>query len=233
MAPINHLISSFHRLSIPKERKSCNLSVYLIANLPSFSRQVFFSKILAAVEGGVTCVQYRDYQSDFETTLKISAYLKKLLKNTPLFINTPKSVEIVQAIKADGVFLEDKKYKEARSRLGEVPIIGIPMRGKEDLLDAARTNALDYLSVKISASKQTCPRNDQIWSLEDLRTIRATSPIPIVAVGGLNLERAESIYTELRAKDGIAMAGGLMREEDPRLTAQKIQMTLEKIRSRS
>ncbi len=52
----------------------------------------------------------------------------------------------------------------------------------------------------------------------------------IVAIGGLNLECAESIYRELRSDDGIAMAGGLMEENDPCITAQKIQAIRQKDR---
>jgi thiamine monophosphate synthase len=93
-------------------------------------------------------------------------------------------------------------------------------------------NRIDYISVKVSPSKKTCPRNDQLWGLEALRKVRSIIPYRIVAIGGLNVSSVESVYRELRSCDGIAMAGGLMDEESPRITAQKIQSILQKIREK-
>jgi thiamine monophosphate synthase len=75
----------------------------------------------------------------------------------------------------------------------------------------------------------SCPRNDELWGMEGLRNIRAISPHRIVAIGGLNLECAESVYRVLHFDDGIAMAGGLMGEEDPCATAQKIQAIRQRV----
>lgn len=171
---------------------------------------------MRAVKGGVSCVQLRDYESDFATTLKTAFHLKNLLQGVPLFINTPYAIELAKAVRAEGVFLEEK-VPMARKMLGEKAIIGVSVRTIEDIRAEA-----DYLSVKVSPSKQTCSKNDLLWGMEGLRTIRALSSRRIVAVGGLNVESAESIYRELRAGDGIAMAGGLMNEIDPCATARKI-----------
>lgn len=228
----HHPIFILKSLLIPKERKLLDLSLYLVANRPSFQDEnLFFSKIKESVEGGVSCVQYRDDKSDFATTLKIAQYLKKLLKGTPLFINTLKSIEVARSVGAEGVFLENPfPYSEARKLLGRKAIIGIPVRTMDQVLGAGKSNEIDYLSVKISPSKKTCPRNDEIWGIEGLEKIRNDSPHRIVAIGGLNLENAESIYKYLNSNDGIAMAGGLMNDQNPRLTAQKIQMIRQGIR---
>ena len=99
-----------------------------------------------------------------------------------------------------------------------------------DVLTAGQTNDVDYLSVKVSLSNRTCPKNHVLWGMEGLRKIRLLSAHRIVAIGGLNLDCVESIYRDLRSDDGVAMAGGLMEEDDPYLTAQKIQAIREKVR---
>ena len=66
--------------------------------------------------------------------------------------------------------------------------------------------------------------------MDGLRSVRAIIPHRIVAIGGLNLSCVEPVYRELRSDDGIAMAGGLMDEEAPNVTAQKIQSIRQKIR---
>lgn len=235
MSPICRSIFSCSRLLCPRGRLPFDLSLYLVANRPSFQDEsLFFSKIMESVKGGVSCVQLRDHKSDFASTLRTAAHLKNMLKGVPLFINTLKSFEVVQAIDAEGVFLEEQlPYAEARRLLGRKVIIGIPVKTMDEVLAAGQTSEIDYLSVKISPSKRTCPRNDELWGMKGLRSIRAISPRRIVAIGGLNLERAESIYRALHFGDGIAMAGGLMGEEDPRITAQKIQAIRQRVRGES
>jgi thiamine-phosphate pyrophosphorylase len=235
MSPIYRSIFSCSRLSVPTERLSFDLSLYLVANRPSFhDENLFFSKIMESVKGGVSCVQLRDHKSDFHATVRTAAHLRKMLNGTPLFINTLKPFEVVQAVDAEGIYLEEKfSHSKARKLLGQKAVIGIPVKTMEEVSAAAKNNEIDYLSVKVSPSKRTCPRNDALWGMEGLESVRAISPHRIVAIGGLNLAFAESIYRKLHLNDGIAMAGGLMEEENPYLTAQKIRAILQKIRGES
>lgn len=232
MSPICCSLSSWNRLPIPKRRLTFDLSLYLVANRPSFKDEnLFFAKIMAAVKGGVSCVQFRDHKNDLSTTIKTAQRLKNMLKGVPLFINTFQSFDVVQAVAAEGIYLEDNySHREARKLLGKKTIIGASVKKLEDVLALGQTREVDYLSVKISPSKKTCPRNDQLWGMKGLRHVRAITPYPIVAIGGLNLFCVEPVYRLLRSDDGIAMAGGLMDEEDPYITAQKIQSIRQKIR---
>lgn len=232
MSSICRSVLACGHLHTPKGRRSFDLSLYLVANRPSFQDEnLFFSKINASVKGGVSCVQLRDHQSDFDATLRTAARLKEMIKGIPLFINTLKPIEVALAIDAQGIYLEEKfPYSEARKLLGRTAIIGIPVKTINEALALGKTNEVDYISVKIAPSKRTCPRNDEILGRDGLRSIRAISPHRIVAIGGLNLECVESVYRELRIDDGIAMAGGLMEEEYPCLTAQKIQEICQRVR---
>ncbi len=239
MFSVSRSASLYHRLHIPrvhmpKDRLPFDLSLYLVANRPSFQdKALFFKKIMESVRGGVSCVQLRDHTNNLDSTLETAYHLKKMLKNTPLFINTLNLFKVAREIDADGVYLEEQmSYSEARKSLGEKMIIGAPVKTMEEVLTAGKSTEVDYLSVKISPSKKTCPRNDILWNMHELQNIRAISPHRIVAIGGLNLQRAESVYQVLRIHDGIAMAGGLMEEEDPCATAQEIQTIRKKVTSR-
>ncbi len=231
-------VLSWSRLPIPKGRLAFDLSLYLVANRSSFQDEnLFFTRITAAVKGGVSCVQLRDHKNDLSATIKTAIRLKNMLKGVPLFINTLQPFNVVQAIDAEGIYLEENyadnhrfSYLEARKLLGRKVIIGTSVKTMGDVLALGQTSEVDYVSVKISPSKKTCPRNDQLWGMEGLRNVRAIIPHRIVAIGGLNLSCVEPVYRELRSDDGIAMAGGLMDEEAPDVTAQKIQSIRQKIR---
>ncbi len=218
----------------PIRTRTFDLSLYLVANRPSFQDEgLFVAKIMEAVKGGVSCVQFRDHSNNFATTLKTARVLKKMLQDlgVPFIVNTLESIELALAIQADGVYLEETfPYPKARILLGNKAIIGMPVKTKEEVMAAIQISEIDYLSVKIFPSKRTCPKNDALWGMDGLQDILKISPHPIVAIGGINLESAESVYKQLRINDGIAMAGGIMGEEDPCATAQKIQAMRQKIR---
>jgi thiamine-phosphate diphosphorylase len=173
MLPIYRSISFCNRLHVPKERLHFDLSLYLVANRPSFQDEnLFFSKIMESVKGGVSCVQLRDHKSDFSSIVRTATHLKQMLKGTPLFINTLRSFEVVLAVDADGIFLEEKfSHSEARKLLGRKIVIGIPVKTMTEVAAAAQNNEIDYLSVKVSPSKRTCPRNDALWGMEGLRSV--------------------------------------------------------------
>lgn len=218
MLPICRSMSSWSRLPIPRGRLTFDLSLYLVANRPSFQDEtLFFSKIMSAVKGGVSCVQFRDHKNNLSETIKTALRLKNMLKDVPLFINTLQSFDVVHAVDAEGIYLEDNfPYLEARKLLGRKVVIGTSVKTMEEVL-ALGQSEVDYVSVKVSPSKKTCPRNDQLWGIEGLRNVRAIIPHRIVAIGGLNLSCIEPVYRELRSDDGIAIAGGLMEEESPEI----------------
>lgn len=231
MSPTCRSMLSWSQFPIPKGRLAFDLSLYLVANRPSFQEEsLFFAKIMAAVKGGVSCVQLRDHESDLSATIRTASRLKNMLQGVPLFINTLRTFDVVQAVGAEGVYLENHfPYLEARKLLGKKAIIGTSVKTMEEVLSMEQAKEVDYLSIKVSPSKKTCPRNDQLWGIEGLRNVRAITSHRIVAIGGLNLSCVEPIYRELRLDDGVAMAGGLMDEEAPCITAQKIQFVRQKI----
>ena len=224
-------MSFIYRSMLPGGRSAFDLSLYLVANRPSFQDEnLFFSKIKSAVKGGVSCVQLRDHKNDFSETIRIALRLKHMLKGVPLFINTLQSFDLFHAVNADGIYLEDRfPYSEARKLLGKKAILGTSVKTMEDITALGQTEEIDYISVKVSASKKTCPRNDQLWGMEGLCNVRAMTSYRIVAIGGLDLSCVAPVYRKLRSDDGIAMAGGLMEEKNPDLTAQKIQSIRQKI----
>jgi thiamine-phosphate pyrophosphorylase len=154
----------------------------------------------------------------------VAKTLKAMLGQTPLFINTLDSPKLALEVNAEGVFLEEKLDPTGvRKILGEKAIIGIAIEKIDDAIIAEQRGEIDYLSIKLFPSKQTSPKNDVLWEMEGLRKIRALSTRRIVAIGGLNVNSVASVYRELHLDDGLAMAGALMREEDPHRTAQIIQ----------
>ena len=211
-------------LSFRPKCPSFDLSLYLVANRPSFSdEQQFFTKILQCVSGGVSCVQLRDHTSDTGSIIKTAMQLKPLLYNAhvPLILNTRNLLEVSQAVYPEGLYLEEPvPIAEVRNLWGQALSLGIPAKRMSEILAAG--HKVHYVSVKVFASKKTCPRNDDIWGIQGLRTVLANVPCPVIAIGGLTADSIEPLCQELRPQDGIAMASGLIGQPDPCATAQTI-----------
>lgn len=211
---------------------SKDFSLYLVANRPSFKNreELFFDKILSAVDGGVTCVQLRDHESHLHEAMGIAVRLKNLLRGIPLFINTRQPFAVYREAHADGVFIEEAAcLKQARKRLDRNALIGASAKTVEDNLFLNMTEQADYLSIKVAPSRSTCTKNDHILGIEGLSKACVMSSKPIIAVGGIQWESTAAIYRQLRPCDGIAMAGGIMNEKNPGETAKRIISLRKKI----
>ena len=149
MSPICRSVLSWSQLPLPEGRFAFDLSLYLVANRPSFQDEnLFFSKIMAAVKGGVSCVQFRDHKNDLSETIKTAQRLKNMLQGVPLFINTLQPIDVIQAVDAEGIYLEDSfPYLEARKRLGKKVVIGTSVKTMEEVMALGEINEVDYLSV--------------------------------------------------------------------------------------
>lgn len=235
MSPLNPAILHRLRLPLPKAHLNLNLSLYLVANRPSFQDEtLFFERIKHAVKGGVSCVQLRDYENNVETTIKTAVRLKEILKEVPLFINTLHSFDVARSVDAAGVYIENGRFSMRTAHLCDKKwIVGVPVRTMNDVLTLENVDKIDYLSVKIWPSKTTCPRNDQLWGIDGLRNVRAISTHRIVAIGGIDLSSVDAVYRELYFHDGVAMAGGLMNEQHPEITARKIHTIHKSIKEKS
>lgn len=227
MLPICRSTLNASRVVFPPERLPFDHSLYLIANRPSFQdEKTFFLKVMQSVEGGVSCVQYRDYESDLSIILKSAARLRKLLKGVSFFINTRNSFEVALSTGADGVYLEEKfTISEARKLLGQKLIIGIPVKTVEEILALGQTPDIDYLSVKVGLSTRTCTKNYAIVELEQLRKIYASSPYKIILTGGQSINTVKTSCSEFRGV-GYAMASALTMAADPCKMAQEIRESL-------
>lgn len=208
-------------------RRSFNPSLLLIANKPSFpgSEKLFFSRIQAAVKGGVTCVQLKDHINDLATTIETAHRLKTMLNGVPLLINTLHPLEVIQAVGAEGIFLEnDFPYAEARNFIGKAGIIGAFAKKIEDIDPLERTGKLDFISMQVFP----CIGSDSPLGMEGLNYLLANTPLTTIAVGGLNPSNVEPVYRLLRNRGGVAV-GSLITQEDITKVAQKIKAIHQKV----
>ena len=123
-------------------------------------------------------------------------------------------VDIALLAGADGVHLgqDDLSPEGARKILGASAIIGL---STHDLDEARRAQAapVDYLAIGpiFETSSKTSVRST--LGVEGARAVRAVVEKPLVAIGGITLERAPALLEA--GIDGLAVISALKLGEDP------------------
>ena len=174
-----------------------------------------------AIKGGVTVVQLREKNCTSLEFFEVGTRIKKITdaKNIPLIVND--RIDIAQAIDAAGVHIgqTDLPCKVARKILGAEKIIGVSVSTVEEAVKAEFDGA-NYLGVGAMFATNT-KTDAKIVTLDTLKKIRAAVKIPIVAIGGINLETVEKIKPA--QIDGVAVVSAILAAENPEVAAKAIR----------
>ncbi|KAK0765550.1 hypothetical protein N5P37_001485 [Trichoderma harzianum] len=192
------------------------------------------SIVEAALQGGVTIVQYRDKLSDRETAVKTARALHEVTKRfgVPLLVND--RVDVAVEVGCEGVHIgqDDMAYEEARKLLGPDKIIGVTASSIQEALKACEAGA-DYLGLGTVYATSTKKDTKSIIGPGGIRSIllglssAGHSSIPTVCIGGINGSNATSVLAESSAApakslDGIAVVSAIVAAADPAAAARDL-----------
>lgn len=172
----------------------------------------------AALSGGARILQYRNKRVHGAAALEQAQQLQALCTRyaVPLIIND--DVALALAVDAAGVHLgiDDGDIRAARQQLGADKIIGASCYNNLALATQAARLGADYVAFGAcfpSATKPDAPRAEP----QLFRQARDLG-LPIVAIGGINLDNAASIITA--GADAIAVIGALWQADDIQVRAR-------------
>lgn len=201
---------------------TANYHLYLVTDELERCRHGLLETVKQAVEGGVTIVQYRSeqlsHEEQREQVLPLQAYLRSV--GVPLIIND--NVELAVEIDADGIHIgqDDMPVPEARALIGPHKILGLTVTTAEQM-EAVDTEMVDYLGcgpVFPTITKDDAPPP---MGVEGWAELARMSPLPVVAIGGLNKERTAAIRaTGLAA--GVAVVSAICAAENPTQAAKEL-----------
>ena len=201
---------------------TANYNLYLVTDEIERCRYGLVETVRQAVEGGVTIVQYRSEKLSHEEqrreVLPLQEYLHSV--NIPLIIND--NVQLAVEIDADGIHIgqDDMPVPQARALIGADKILGLTVTTKEQMA-AVDTALVDYLGcgpVFPTITKDDAPPP---MGVEGWAELARLSPLPVVAIGGLNKEHTAAIRaTGLAA--GVAVVSYICAAENPTQAAQEL-----------
>lgn len=161
-------------------------TLYLCTDRSIMTSDSVEESVELAIKGGVTVVQLREKECTSREFYETAKGVKEVTDayEIPLIIND--RLDIALAVGADGVHLgqKDVPVQVARNLLGADKIVGATANTVEKAVEAWKSGA-DYLGVGDIFGTTTKSDTKHI-SLEELKAIRQSVQIPVVAIGGIN-----------------------------------------------
>ncbi|MFN0084111.1 MAG: thiamine phosphate synthase [Blastocatellia bacterium] len=158
--------------------------------------------------GGARWIQLRDKDATAREVLEAARGCLALTREAGGRLIVNDRVDIALMTDADGVHLgqEDLSVEEARDILGEKRIIGLSTHSIEQVREALDTSA-DYIAVGPVYPTGTKSNADPVVGLELVREARRLADRPIVAIGGITVERAPEVIAA--GADSVAVVSAL------------------------
>lgn len=199
-------------------KPNIDYSLYLVTDREVLADRELCAAVEEAIKGGVTAVQLREKCTNSAEFYEIASKVKAITDkhNIPLIIND--RLDIALAVNAAGVHLgqQDLPAKLARELIGSDKILGVSAATLQEAKTAAEDGA-DYIGV--GAVFPTLTKQDaRAVSLEDLKQIKKSVSIPVVAIGGINENNVEGL--KAANIDGIAAISCILGKSDVRAAAE-------------
>jgi thiamine-phosphate pyrophosphorylase len=163
---------------------------------------------------GVRLLQYRNKTGSVRTALADCRELVAAMKPLKVSVVMNDRADLAALCDADGVHVgqDDLSVEQVRGIVGKQKWVGVSTHNLEQIRTAAETSA-DYIAVGPIFGTTSKMNPDPVVGLELIREARRLTDKPIVAIGGITLERAASIIEA--GANCVAVISDILRAEQP------------------
>jgi|SRR5208282_1034759 len=181
---------------------------------------------LSLAEAGVRLLQYRNKAATARHYLNSSRALAEMLcpKGVTFFVNDRPDVALLAGASGVHIGQDDLDAEQARRVVGSDKLIGVSTHNLEEFERGAASSA-DYIAVGPIFSTSSKANPDPVVGLDFISRVRALTNKPIVAIGGITLERAAAVIEA--GADSVAVISGILSADDPGQRAREYIKTLE------
>jgi thiamine-phosphate pyrophosphorylase len=178
------------------------------------------------MDAGVRLLQYRAKAAAARETLNVATQLAELAhkKGATFFVNDRPDLAYLAG--ADGVHVgqDDLSVEQARAIVGQDRRVGVSTHNREQFERAVATSA-DYIAIGPIFSTTSKANPDPVVGLRLIHELRSLTTKPIVAIGGIRLERAAEVIQA--GADSVAVISDILGALDPALQTRKLIEALE------
>lgn len=206
-----------------RQQKLRQSSLYLVTS-PS---DQLLEVVEAALQGGLTLVQYRDKDTDDLTRIENAKRLKQLCHRYDALFLMNDRIDLALAVDADGVHLgqDDVPIALARQLLGSQRIIGRSTHSPEELRRAIEEGA-DYVGVGPVYETPT-KAGRPAAGLDYVRNAASEASLPWFAIGGINADNLDDVLAA--GAERVAVVRAIMAAEEPTLMTQYFVSQLDRV----
>ena len=201
--------------------KELNTKLYFITDSTNYNEEEFLFRVEEALKGGATLLQLREKEKTTREYIDLAEKVHSITKkyNVPLIIDD--RVDVALAIDAEGVHVgqSDMPVCIARKLMGEDKIVGATTKTVPQAKEAFEQGA-DYLGVG-AIYPTTTKVKTVLTSVDTLKEICDSVPIPVNAIGGLNKDNIDVLKGIPIA--GICVVSAIMKAENPKQATAELK----------
>lgn len=194
--------------------------LYIITDhrLPSLD---LLGRLGRALDGGARAVQFRAKGLERRELLAQAADVQCLCQRYGALFIVNDAADVAALLAADGLHLgqDDLPPAEARRLVQPDMLVGLSISALDEAILASADPAIDYLGVGAMFPTDTKP-DAEYGGLGLLRDVRRDVRLPLVAIGGITLERAPVVWQA--GADLLAVVSAVFSAVDPAEAARSL-----------
>ncbi len=170
--------------------------------------------VRAGVEAGAPCIQLRNKGEAPRELLAIGRELRSLTRDAGALLVVNDRLDVAMSLEADGIHVgpDDLPVSVVRSVVPPAFLVG-RSADDPDVARRAVEDGADYIGCGTVYPTSTKSDAGVAIGLDGLRRVVEALEIPVVGIGGINLERAHEVAATGAA--GIAVVGAVMSARAP------------------
>ena len=203
------------------KKEDIDYSVYLVTDHRNTNDEEFLNIIEEAIKGGTTIVQLREKTASTKEFYQLALKVKEITSKYDVSLLINDRIDIALAVDSDGVHIgqDDMPADIARKIIGKDKILGVSASTVAEAKKAEADGA-DYIGSGAVFPTATKDDADSVSKLQ-LKEIVHSIDIPVVAIGGITLENADTLKDTGIA--GFSVVSAIMSAEDPKDSSQKLR----------
>jgi thiamine-phosphate pyrophosphorylase len=203
-----------------KKNPPCPISGLYAITHDTLDTADLLHKTRQVLQGGAQVLQYRNKLADTKLQFTQAAALRELTQEFHCLFIVNDDVELAQRVDADGVHLggEDGSVAAARVLLSDDKYIGVSCYNRLSLAQQAEQEGANYVAFGSFFASQVKP-HAPVASLDLLQQARRELALPIVAIGGITLENAPSLFAA--GADAVAVISAVFAVPDGQAAARQ------------
>jgi len=200
--------------------------LYAIADTGSVDDGELFEKVRMVLAGGCRVLQYRDKSRNEERRLRQASELCKICRRAGAVFIINDDAELAMKVNADGVHCgrDDAAISETRAHYPELMIGASCYNSLSRAVQVANAGA-DYIAFGSFFLSSTKPQAKPV-DLKILQQAKQRFELPLVAIGGIVAENAETLISS--GASAVAVISGVFLTPDPLLSSRKFTALFDK-----